>query len=236
MKRSLEESTNLEVEGAEAHDSADKNPLLSHISEFDEVQKKLLQLDEECANEQMELQRKYDQKKQPFFKKRQEIIEKVPGFWCKALTHHPALSYLTSADLPILEHLKGIDLQDNLDNNGSYKLTLEFSEKAKEYMSPLVLVKHVEFDINKETVKECTKITWKPGKSPIEEALKARNNDRCIDWSIFEWFTEEEWVDRPDVGEIIRREIWHAPLAYYMDTVAMDYFDDEYNIVDDEEL
>lgn len=115
--------------------------------------------------------------------------------------HHPALSYLTSADLPILEHLRQIDLMDNLDNNGSYKLTLIFNEAANEYMSPLKLTKHIEFDVNKETVVECTKINWKPGKvciktfqlnhiiqSPIDVALKARENEKCIDWSIFEWY------------------------------------------------
>ncbi|EAN34323.2 Nucleosome assembly protein (NAP) family protein [Theileria parva strain Muguga] len=234
MKRNHDDAATSNDSATNSSD-ATNNPLLPFISEFDEVQKKLLSLDEECANEQMNLQRKFDKKKQPFFDKRQEIIDKIPGFWCKALTHHPALSYLTSADLPVLEHLKSIQLFDNLDNNGSYKLTLNFSDKAKEFMSPLSLTKHVVFDLNKENVKECTKITWKPGKSPVEEALKARKNDKCIDWSLFEWFTEDEWLNRPDVGEIIRREIWHAPLAYYMDTVSIDYFDDEYDMIDDED-
>eukprot|EP00375_Theileria_parva_P003920 XP_766606.1 hypothetical protein [Theileria parva strain Muguga] len=194
MKRNHDDAATSNDSATNSSD-ATNNPLLPFISEFDEVQKKLLSLDEECANEQMNLQRKFDKKKQPFFDKRQEIIDKIPGFWCKALTHHPALSYLTSADLPVLEHLKSIQLFDNLDNNGSYKLTL----------------------------------------SPVEEALKARKNDKCIDWSLFEWFTEDEWLNRPDVGEIIRREIWHAPLAYYMDTVSIDYFDDEYDMIDDED-
>ncbi|UKK00817.1 nucleosome assembly protein [Theileria orientalis] len=234
MKRNFEDAANSNQANPNSPDTP-KNPLLPYMSEFDEVQKILLSLDEECANEQMNLQRMFDKKKQPYFDKRQEIIDKIPGFWCKALTHHPALCYLTSADLPVLEHLKSIELYDNLDNNGSYKVTFNFSEKALEFMSPLSLTKHIVFGVNKENVKECTRITWKPGKSPVEEALKARKNDKCIDWSLFEWFTEEEWLNRPDIGEIIRREIWHAPLAYYMDTVSVDYFDDEYEMLDDED-
>ncbi|BAM39571.1 nucleosome assembly protein [Theileria orientalis strain Shintoku] len=234
MKRNLEEDPKSKQALADLADPA-KNPLIPFLSEFDEVQKALMSLDEECANEQMNIQRMFDKKKQPYYDKRQEIIDNIPGFWCKALTHHPALCYLTSADIPVLEQLKSIELYDNLDNNGSYKLTLNFSDKASEFMSPLSLTKHVVFNNNKENVKECTKITWKPGKSPVDEAIKARKNDKCIDWSLFEWFTEEEWLNRPDIGEIIRREVWHAPLAYYMDTVSVDFFDDEYEMLDDED-
>lgn len=154
------------------------------------MQKKLLELDEECATKQIELQREYDKKKQPHFRKRQaglvmgylitsqEVIDKIPGFWAKAITHHPALSYLTTADMPILELLEKIELEDNLDNSGSYKITLvgyseindtltsmqTFGEVAREYMEPLVLTKHTVFSENKENVVECTKIEWKAGK------------------------------------------------------------------------
>lgn len=199
------------------------------------MQRELLEIDEECATKQIELQREYDQKKQPLFIKRQEIINKVPGFWAKAIIHHPGLSYLTSADTPILELLNKIELEDNLDNFGSYKVTLTFDEKAREYMEPLVLVKHLDFTDNKETVLECTKIEWKAGKSPIDVALKARADDKCIDWSLFEWFTSEEWINRPDFGEVLRRELWHAPLAYYLDTVSVDFLDEEYDILDEDE-
>ncbi|EDO05923.1 Nucleosome assembly protein (NAP) family protein [Babesia bovis T2Bo] len=235
MKRSLEEGT---PDGAVPEvygDAVDTQALSLYMHDFDAVQKVLLEIDEECAVKQIELQREYDRKKQPHFKKRQEIIDKIPGFWAKAISHHPALSYLTTADAPILELLQKIDLEDNIDNNGSYKVTLTFTEEAREYMEPLVLTKHIVFTNDKDDVVECTKIEWKEGKSPIEVAQKARSDERCIDWSLFEWFTTEEWVNRPDFGEILRRELWHAPLAYYLDTVSVDFADDDYGILDDDE-
>lgn len=234
MKRAFEENSPASAVAVLQGDSAETQALLPHITDFDEVQKKLLELDEECATKQIELQREYDKKKQPHFRKRQEVIDKIPGFWAKAITHHPALSYLTTADMPILELLEKIELEDNLDNSGSYKITLTFGEVAREYMEPLVLTKHTVFSENKENVVECTKIEWKAGKSPIEVALKARTDDRCIDWSLFEWFTEDEWLNKPDFGEILRRELWHAPLAYYLDTVSVDFLDEEYDMLDED--
>ncbi|KAK1443224.1 testis-specific y-encoded like protein [Babesia gibsoni] len=231
MKRTFDDPS-----GGGAHgDAGETQVLLPHINDFDAVQKKLLEIDEECSNKQIELQREYDKKKQPHFRKRQEIIDKIPGFWAKAITHHPALSYLTTADMPILELLRQIDLEDNLDNSGSYKVTLTFGDAAREYMDTLVLTKHMEFTDTKERVVECTKIHWKAGKSPVDVAVKARTDDRCIDWSLFEWFTEDEWVNRPDFGEILRRELWHAPLAYYLDTVSVDFLDEEYDMMDEDD-
>ncbi|KAK2197653.1 bifunctional Nucleosome assembly protein (NAP)/NAP-like superfamily/p53-like tetramerization domain superfamily [Babesia duncani] len=239
MKRNIDDVTAANLEGGEGVDytnALDSNdPLFPHINDFDEVQKELLELDEQCANEQMEIQRKYDTQKQPYFERRQAIIDKIPGFWYRAISHHPALSYLTSADIAILEHLQKIELYDNLDNNGSYKLSLIFNIEAEEYMTPLILTKHIQFEMNKETVVECTKINWKAGKSPIDVAIKARENEKCIDWSLFEWFTEDEWLNRPDFGEIVRRELWHAPLAYYMNTVAIDYLDDDYSAIEEDD-
>ncbi|ORM39614.1 Aspartic acid-rich protein [Babesia sp. Xinjiang] len=235
MKRSLEENMPEGQVPEVQEDNPETQAIMPHIHEFDEVQKALLEIDEECAIKQIELQREYDRKKQPHFKKRQEIIDKIPGFWAKAMSHHPALSYLTTADAPILQLLQKVELDDNLDNYGSYKVTLTFAEAARDYMEPIVLTKHVVFSDTKEEVAECTKIEWKPEKSPIEVALKARSEEGCIDWSLFEWFTTEEWINLPDFGEVLRRELWHAPLAYYMDNVSVDFVDDEYDILDDDE-
>ncbi|GBE60071.1 nucleosome assembly protein [Babesia ovata] len=238
MKRGLEEgNSGTEMSQMPQPEKPETQAVLPYIHEFDEVQKELLDIDEECANRQIEIQREYDRKKQPHFRRRQAcgIINKIPGFWARAILHHPALSYLTTADTPLLELLEKVDLEDNIDNNGSYKVTLTFGEDAREYMEPLVLTKHIRFSNNKEDVVECTEIHWRPGMSPIDVAVKARSDERCIDWSLFEWFTKDEWVNRPDFGEILRRELWHAPLAYYLDTVSVDFVDDEYDMLDEDD-
>ncbi|CDR94782.1 nucleosome assembly protein, putative [Babesia bigemina] len=248
MKRTLDEGNSAaNINQMSQSQKPETQAVLPYIHEFDEVQKQLLDIDEECANRQIEIQREYDRKKQPHFKRRQacviydlfngvqEIINKIPGFWARAILHHPALSYLTTADMPVLELLEKVELDDNIDNNGSYKVTLTFGEGAREYMEPLVLTKHVRFSDNKEDVVECTEIHWRPGMNPIDVAIKARSDERCIDWSLFEWFTKDEWINRPDFGEILRRELWHAPLAYYLDTVSVDFVDDEYDMLEEDD-
>ncbi|EUD68012.1 aspartic acid-rich protein [Plasmodium inui San Antonio 1] len=206
-------------------------PLMPFMKDFEEIQKGIEQLDIKCAHEQMNIQKQYDVKKKPLFEKREEIIEKVPRFWANTLRKHPALSDIVPEDIEILNCLVKLDLKDNMDNNGSYKITFTFNEKAKEYMEPLILVKHVTFDNNQEKVVECTRIKWKDGKNPIEYVC----NNRCdLDnempkWSFFEWFTTEELQDKPDVGELIRREIWHNPLAYYLGLDDFDDFEEDFD-------
>ncbi|KAF8822428.1 putative nucleosome assembly protein (naP), partial [Cardiosporidium cionae] len=191
------------------------------------VQSELQKLDEDCAREQMIIQNKFDEKKKPWFEKRQGIIDSIPGFWCRTLRRHPILAYIIPEDIEILNFLRRIDLEDNIDDSGSYKISFSFSDKAKEFLEPLTIVKHVKFESDKEQVEECTEIKWKSGKNPIEKALERRKADEnCDDWSIFEWFTKQSEDDRNedriDIGEVIRRDIWHSPLPHFLGTAGAD--------------
>lgn len=203
-------------------------PVNESVEEIEKIQEELHQLDEQCAKEQMQIQKKFDEKKKPFFDKRQTLIERIPNFWAEAFGHHPALLGITEHDRPILECLKRIELEDNLDDNGSYKIIFLFDERASTFFEPLRLVKHVTFDAADEEVAECTTIHWKPGQNPME---KIPDSD-STEWSIFEWFGKDVVEDRPDVGEVIRREIWHAPLSYYLGEQVYDDIEEE----EDEEV
>ncbi|CDI82738.1 nucleosome assembly domain-containing protein, putative, partial [Eimeria acervulina] len=47
-------------------------------------------------------------------------------------------------------------------------------------------------------------------------------------WSFFEWFSKEPWPECwPDVGEVIRREIWHSPVAYFLGDALSDEDEDD---------
>ncbi|PFH32186.1 putative nucleosome assembly protein (NAP) [Besnoitia besnoiti] len=217
--------------------------LQPHMADLDGIQAELQKLEEECAKQQMLVQKEFDEKKKPVLVKRQEIIDKIPGFWCRCLRNHPQLAYLVEEDIPVLEHLKRIDLDDNIDEHGSYKIKFTFDEGAKAFMEPLVLEKHVQFrnDPCCEEVVSVTEITWKDGKSPVAaaEARRAENGDEDVDVvSFFEWFTKEssDVASGVEVGEIIRREIWHAPVPYFLDEVAdIDDEDDDDELSDDDE-
>lgn len=211
-----------------------------HMKDLDAIQEELQKLEEECAKQQMLVQKEFDEKKKPVLVKRQGIIDKIPGFWCRCLKNHPQLAYLVEEDTPILEHLKQIDLDDNIDEHGSYKIKFVFDEGAREYMEPLVLEKHVQFrsDPHSEEVVHVTDIKWKEGKSPVAaaEARRQRDGDDDMDAvSFFDWFTKEPSDGaRLEIGEMIRREIWHAPVPFFLDEVA-DVDDEEEEEDDDEE-
>lgn len=231
MKRDRSENSVEDAADIKHSKIENDDPLVPFMKEFEDIQKDIEQLDIKCAHEQMNIQKEYDEKKKPLFEKREKIIEKVPGFWGNTLRKHPALTDIVPEDIEILNHLVKLDLKDNMDNNGSYKITFIFNEKASEYMEPLTLVKHVTFDNNQEKVVECTSIKWKEGKSPIA-AVKDNRADLDSEiprWSIFEWFTTEEIQDRPDVGELIRREIWHNPINYYLGIESFENYDDDYD-------
>ncbi|SPJ10260.1 nucleosome assembly protein [Plasmodium sp. DRC-Itaito] len=236
MKRDRSENS---VENTDPKHTKIENddPLMPFMQDFEDIQKDIEQLDIKCAHEQMNIQKQYDEKKKPLFEKRDEIIQKVPGFWANTLRKHPALSDIVPEDIDILNHLVKLDLKDNMDNNGSYKITFIFGEKAKEFMEPLTLVKHVTFDNNQEKVVECTRIKWKEGKNPIAAVTHNRSDldNEIPKWSIFEWFTTDELQDKPDVGELIRREIWHNPLSYYLGLEEFDEFDDDFDEEFDDE-
>lgn len=240
-QRRLEERP--EDKGRECSSDEATALLQPHMKDLDGIQAELQKLEEECAKKQMVVQKEFDAKKKPVLVKRQEIIDKIPGFWCRCLRNHPQLAYLVEEDIPVLEHLKQIDLDDNIDEHGSYKIKFTFGEGARAYMEPLVLEKHVQFrnDPCSEEVLNVTEINWKDGKSPVAAAEAKRDGDGDDDVdvvSFFEWFTKEpsDAAARLEVGEIIRREIWHAPVPYFLNEVAdIDEEDDDDDVSDDDE-
>eukprot|EP01068_Selenidium_serpulae_P005636 Selendium_serpulae@DN4119_c0_g1_i1.p1 len=198
---------------------------------FINVQSELKKIDDACVEEQMKIQSQYDAKKRPLFEQRQTEAEKIPNFWGQALWRHPSLSLmLTEEDKEILKHLKKLDVEDNIDIYGSYRIKMVFDEAAKEYFEPLELVKHVKFtktDADGDrTVQECTTIKFKPGKDVVEKA-KAASDGNGPERSFFEWFGKDDVPEEMDVGEVIRRFVWHQPHLSYMGECVLDDDDDD---------
>lgn len=181
-----------------------------------------MELDNECAKEQMAIQRQFDEKKKPIFNERRSIIEKIPKFWAETISKHPVFQEnIHPEDLEVLEFLKDIELEDNLDDEGSYRIKLIFDEAVSNLMKPNILVKHVVFKDNEEIVKEVTEISWakESPRAAIEKKFSGAENKeeeygRSI-VSFFDFFSEHIPEESIDIGEIIRRDIFHAPLLYY---------------------
>jgi len=205
-----------------------------------EIQDKLKAIDDECVKEQMQIQKKYDERKAPFFEDRQKAISKIDHFWGTALLKHGAMDSVVDEDKEFINALTCIELEDNLDDAGSYKIKLVFSDEVKEWLEPLELTKLVVFDdSNGATVKSVTPITFKGGKDPREAAQKKRSDGDTDAWSIFEWFSEnppynasdlpEDFEPPPDLGEVIRRHFWHSPLEYFLKSEDDEDSNDEWD-------
>ncbi|QOY40163.1 Nucleosome assembly protein (NAP) [Cryptosporidium parvum] len=214
----------LDLETAETSNMGDKtnsDEKQELISKLEEVDTRLMELDSECAKEQMIIQRQFDEKKKPIFDERKAIIEKIPKFWADTISRHPVFQdNMHPEDFDILEYLKDIELEDNLDNEGSYKIKLIFDEAVSEFMEPNILVKHIIFKDNQEIVNEVTKINWKKEspRSIIEKKfIDTEENEEEYKNSVLSFFDffSENISDDIDIGEIIRRDIYHAPLLYY---------------------
>ncbi|KAL8274135.1 hypothetical protein Esti_001977 [Eimeria stiedai] len=230
------ESKQRKLDNNASKDTSDAEELLKpFMDDLERIQKALQELDEQCARQQMEVQKKFDNSKKPILEKRQAVLDKIPGFWSTALRNHHMFALLSEEDEPVLKHLRSIELDDNLDDAGSYRIKFVFGEGAKEHFSPLELVKEVRFGApgpGDEEVVEATEIVWKDKESnPV--ALVAAEREKGADedtapWSLFEWFTKEAWPEsRPDVGEVIRREIWHSPVAYFLGDALSDEEEDD---------
>ncbi|KAL7068867.1 putative nucleosome assembly protein [Cryptosporidium serpentis] len=192
------------------------------LVEFEDIDHKLMNLDRECAKEQMKIQRKFDEKKRPILEERKKVIEKIPRFWYDTLCRHPLIAeHIHSEDLDVLKHLKHIELDDNLDDEGSYCISLIFDEGVSDIMEPLVLKKHIIYKDDEEKVQEVTTIKWKSvsPKTLITEKINKMEGDidkEKFNFSIFDFF-DKDFNHNVDIGDIIRRDIFHAPLLYYCD-------------------
>ncbi|KAL8436746.1 hypothetical protein Efla_002178 [Eimeria flavescens] len=234
------EAKQRKIENSVGKETTDAEEILKpFMDDLEKIQKALQELDEQCARKQMEVQKEFDVSKKPILDQRQAVLDKIPGFWATALRNHHMFALLSEEDEPVLKHLKSIELDDNLDDAGSYRIKFVFSDKAKEHFSPLELVKEVRFGNpgpGDEEVVEATEIVWKnKEKNPVALVTAEREKggeEDTAPWSIFEWFTKNPWPEsRPDVGEVIRREIWHSPVAYFLGDALSD---DEEDALSDE--
>ena len=66
------------------------------IEQIDEVQNEIDRLNEQASEEILKVEQKYNKLRQPFFKKRSDLIAKIPNFWVTAVsfTFHVLLCFL----------------------------------------------------------------------------------------------------------------------------------------------
>ena len=177
--------------------------VMAYLDSVERVQAELLELDIASSKEQLQVQRRYDSLRQPLLEQRRADIAKIPDFWFSAIRNHPSSDayVFDSIDSAPLAYLIHLDLHDNIDDHGSYRIVFEFIPNP--YFSESCLERTVNFF--PDMLITATPIRWAPHQRP-------RSDPR----SLFSWFsnTESEY-EETDWGEIFRQDLWQNPFAYY---------------------
>lgn len=93
------------------------------IEQIDEVQNEIDRLNEQASEEILKVEQKYNKSRQPYFKKRSDLIGKIPNFWVTAFVNHPQVSaLLTEEDEEILQFLSKVEVQEFEDIKSGYKI------------------------------------------------------------------------------------------------------------------
>jgi len=191
-----------------------KRPRLARnatLEALHDVQMDLQLLDEQCADEQIRIQHRYDQTRRPHFVRRRKLINEISGFWKAALCGH-AQQLVHPAETDALEFLKDIDLLDNLDDKGSFEVRASFI--PNELFVESVLVKKVTFNESREEVIEAGKLSAKGahGREVLAQVSSAPK-------SVLGWFLSSQATrphDYEDLGDVLRRDLWQDPVPYFM--------------------
>jgi hypothetical protein len=228
MERKKTKKSKTEDETKTNEEDEIKNP------ELEEIQERIEKFLQEGQDKALEVIRDYNKRAYPLYKERNQIISKIPNFWHKAFSNNPNL-FLTEEDQKVLEHLKEIDVIEDLDDSKhGYKITFTFGSNP--YFENDILWKEIRPEESGSIKVSASKINWKEGKDITkvpEEPKGGKKRKKAFDESFFTWFSEEN--DNGEIGDIIREHIWSDPAhAYY----GIEDDDDEFDIdeEDDEEL
>jgi len=210
------------------------------IEEIDQVQCEIDKLNEEASEEILKVEQKYNKLRQPHFKRRSELIAKIPNFWLTVFVNHLQLSALLDEDdEEALQHLKKVEVQEFEDIKSGYKINFYFEAAENSFFENDVLSKEFHLNENGEPSCKSTAIKWKAGKNLCEESTKqdngsgdkARKRTHKQASLFFSWFSDQTDATVDDFGEVIKDDIWPNPLQYYL---AQDVEDDDDDDEDEE--
>ncbi|KAH9491684.1 hypothetical protein Btru_031223 [Bulinus truncatus] len=201
------------------------------IKQIDEVQNEIDKLNENASEEILKVEQKYNTLRQPYFKKRSDLIAKIANFWVTAFVNHPQVSALLNEDdEEALQYLTKVEVQEFEDIKSGYRINFYFDSNP--YFSNEMLTKEFHLNDTGDPSSQSTPIKWKEGKSRGPGIF-------------FSWFGDHGDAGADELGEVIKDDIWPNPLQYYLaseideeiggDGGEADDLDDEGNYEDEEE-
>lgn len=205
---------------------------------LDGIQGEIEKLNDEATEEILQIERKYNGLRKPYYKKRNEVIREIPEFWLKAFLNHDMMAdLLDEEDQEAFKFLKELHVEDFEDVKSGFKISFTFDTNP--YFKNKTLSKTFQYNEDGELNVVPTKVEWKEGKDLTKRVkAKAEGNKRSSDESesFFNWFNDED--QDLELGEIIKEDLWPNPGKYYHGIVDDDEegeeFDEEAEVEDDE--
>ncbi|KAJ2452985.1 hypothetical protein EV183_002570 [Coemansia sp. RSA 2336] len=190
---------------------------------------------EQLVDEEAALHAKYELKKAPLYKKRQDVIGKIPKFWLTCLEKHPIItSLIEMEDAEAISYLKDIEIERSSENPINYKVIFNFGENP--YFSNSKLIKEFDFSDKGNAKVTNHKIDWKTGKD-LTATAKSTEQDEFSEneeASFFCWFDDE---NGSELADLIANDLFPNAGMYYTGAISSDDEDElhSFELVSDAE-
>jgi len=202
-----------------------------------DVQNEIDRLNEQASEEILQVEQKYNKLRQPNYKKRSDLISKIPSFWISVFLNHPQLSsYLDQNDENILQYLKRVDVEEHEDIKSGYRIKFTFDTNP--YFENDLIIKEYSVTESSETQCKSTPIRWKNEAKNGQTASNRKSdgdtstsstrkrlleNENTEHGAFMNWFTDTTGeTGNDEFGEVIKDDIFVNPLQYYLAATTND--------------
>lgn len=215
------------------------------LAAIEAIEDSLHSLEDDKAEQVLKLEKEFEQKQLPYYKKRAQIIKELPNFWTTSLLQHPQLSSLVDDnDEEVFQHLTSIDVQtiddsakavgeEELGRVLNFKINFEFSEN--DYFENTNIYKAF-YQVGEDVFSESNEIKWKQGKNLLLQGGQAENgagDKRALETeSFFTWFTDHADAVHDEVADTLKDDLFMNALNYYLNEENSDEEEDENDEVD----
>ncbi|XP_015510291.1 protein SET isoform X1 [Neodiprion pinetum] len=190
------------------------------LEEIDGCQNQIDGLNEKASDEILEVEKKYNKLRKPYFQKRNDIIKRIPNFWVTAFVNHPQIApILEEEEEDALRYLNKLEVEEFEDIKSGYRINFHFDENP--YFENDVLTKEFHLGSSGDPASQSTLIRWKENGDLTKRAkdkgsLKGRKRPLVGHKTFFDWFTDHGDPSSDDIAELIKDDMWPNPLQYYL--------------------
>jgi len=218
------------------------------LEEIDVCQNEVDQLNEEASEEILKVEQKYNTLRKPLFKKRADIIQRIPNFWVTAFVNHPHIStLLEEVEEEALHYLTSVEVEEFEDIKSGYKIHFHFGNNP--YFLNKTLTKEFRLANTGDPTTTSTAIQWKEEKGSTNPLKDLHNSSSLANGegsskrkmpteskTFFGWYMECQDPAADETAEVIKDDLWPNPLHYYLvPDIDVEAEDEEEDLDEDEE-